>query len=185
MNQPESVRAEDGITMPLELVDASIFTSIRAQWGEQCKEYGEIIDEYAVSSMQHAQRIIENGSGTQDYSIFSAVVEGNHECVLHVNRAELPGTVGVTQKVMWVLLAPKYDFETPEPDQIAKIATEVIVGAIELCKKEGTSRHIKIHIGNLSDREFFAGVAQTLRSFGQLQNVSIRGNWLHMSLDKN
>jgi hypothetical protein len=172
-----------GITMSLTLVNAEVFSLIRKEWGDQCEGYKESIEEYAVSAMEHAQRIVSNGSGNQSYSIFSAILDGHYECILHVNRAKLPGTEGVTQKVMWVLLAPKYDYETVEPDQIAKVATAVITGAIELCKKEGTSRHIKVHIGNLADRAFFASVAHLLRGFGHLKDVEVRGNWLHMSLE--
>jgi hypothetical protein len=168
--------------MPLELVDKTIFSVIRQQWGAQCQEFGEEIDTFAVISMEHAQKIVENGSGDQDYSIFSALMEGNHECILHVNRAKLPKTEGITQRVMWVLLAPKYDYGTVNPNDIAKIASEVVLGAIDLCKKEH-SAHIKIHIGNLADREFFAGVANALRSFGTLKDVEIRGNWLHISIE--
>ena len=65
---------------------------------------------------------------------------------------------------MWVLLAPRYDYETVSLSDVAKVASEIIVGAIELCRAEGRSQHVKIHMGNIADREFFAGVAFTLRS---------------------
>jgi hypothetical protein len=58
----------------------------------------------------------------------------------------------------------------------------VVFGAINLCKEEGLARHVKIHMGNLADREFFAGVAAALQGSGELKDVEIRGNWLHLSL---
>jgi hypothetical protein len=167
--------------MPLLLVDEAAFSLIKSQWEAQCNQYDEDIASYAEVSMEHAQNIVSNPV-SKDYSIFSAVVDGSHECILHVNRARLPRTDGVTQKVMWVLLAPKYDFDDISPNDVAKIATEVVNGAIELCKDEGRSAHIKIHMGNFADRGFFGGIAYNLRSSGTLAEVEIRGNWLHMTL---
>jgi hypothetical protein len=131
--------------------------------------------------MEHAKKRVDEGSGSQDYSIYSALMDGNHECILHVNKARLPQTDGVTQRIMWVLLAPKYDYNPIDANEIAKVASEVILGAIELCKNDN-AQHVKIHIGNLGDREFFAGVANALRSFGTLKSVEFRGNWLNISI---
>ena len=151
--------------MPLKLVDSINFSAIRGQWAAQCKEFGEEIDSFATISMEHASKIVEEGSGNQDYSIYSALMDGNHECILHVNKARLPKSDGITHRIMWVLLAPKYDYSTIDANQVAKVASEVVLGAIDLCREE-SSQHVKIHIGNLGDREFFAGVANALRSFG-------------------
>ncbi len=168
--------------MALSLVTKAGFEGIRSEWDAQCKGFDESIDEYVPSFMEHARRVVVDGSGSQDYSIFSASLNGECACILHVNRARLPGTSGLTQKVMWVLLAPKYDFMDVSAEVVAEVASEVISGAIELCISEGKSEHIKIHIGNLADRQFFAGVAYGLQTLKNLKDVSIRGNWLHMSI---
>lgn len=167
--------------MALILVDRNVFSALKSQWSSQCEAFGEEIDSFATISMDHALRIVEEGSGNQDYSIYSTLMDGNHECILHVNKARLPKSDGVTQRIMWVLLAPKYDYGTVNANDIAKVASEVVLGAIALCKND-RSQHVKIHIGNLGDREFFAGVANALRSFGTLKEVEFRGNWLHISL---
>ena len=168
--------------MRLVKVTPELFESIQSNWNEQCKKYDEVIEVYAAPSMAHAEKIVNDGANGQDYSIFAANIEGEHACILHVNRARLPGTSGVTQKVMWVLLSPHYDYEDVGPDEIARVATAVIYGAIELCKEEGRSDHVKIHIGNIADREFFSGVAFALKEARELREVEIRGKWLHMSL---
>ncbi len=170
--------------MPLQLVSTNAdFDRIYQQWSNQCLEFDEVIENYAKNSLEHARTIVNNGAeGQPGYSIYSAGFDNETHCLLHVNRAELPGTVGITQKVLWVLLAPKYDYVTVTPDKIARVAFEVIFGALNLCKEEGLANHIKIHMGNLADREFFAGVAYSLRGMGDLSNVEIRGNWLHMTI---
>ena len=172
----------DRDTMALQLVDKPLFAKIKNSWTNQCEKYDEEIENYASNSMDHAKRIVEEGSAGQDYSIFCAEVDNDFACILHVNRAKLPGTTGVTQKVMWVLLAPKYDFETISAEDVAQVAFAVVSGAIDLCKEEGRSQHVKIHVGNMGDREFFAGIAFGLKSNGNLSDVEIRGNWLHMSI---
>ena len=170
--------------MPLVLLDGKNFEHLVSQWEAQCIHYDEILDDFSTVSMSHAKGIIHNAGDPayKDYSIFAAKIDEAFECILHVNRAKLPQTDGVTQKVMWVLLAPKYDFGAYNPDDVARIAVEVVFGALELCEKEGVSRNIKIHMGNLADREFFAGAAHMVRSSRSLRNVEIKGNWLHMSI---
>jgi hypothetical protein len=168
--------------MALQLVTNDRFSEIRHAWDVQCKSFDETIEEYAPSFMEHAGKLAANLSPNSEYSIFAANLDGDCACILHVNRARLPGTTGVTQKVMWILLAPKYDYEDVTPELIAAVAAEIISGAIDLCKTEGKSDHIKIHMGNLADRQFFTGVAYGLQTVKSLKDVSIRGNWLHMSL---
>ena len=99
--------------MPLKLVDTNIFAELRKQWSAQCEEAGEEIENFAVVSMDHATKIISEGSGNQDYNIYSASREGHYECILHVNKARLPKSEGITQRVMWVLFEPHRDCRRP------------------------------------------------------------------------
>lgn len=168
--------------MALDLVTKAGLVSIRSEWDSQCKIFDASMAEYAPSFMEHANRIVFDETRNQDYSIFSASLDGECACILHVNRARLPGATGLTQKVMWILLAPKYDFLDVTPEIVSAVATEVINGAIELCRSEGRSEHIKIHLGNMADRQFFTGFAFVLQNQKSLKDVAIHGNWLHMSL---
>ena len=168
--------------MPLQLVTKDNLQELIFQWEGQCKAAGEGIEVFAPVQMEHAAKIVTEGSGSQDYYIYSSFIGGNHECILHVNKGvRMPDTHGLTHRVMWVLLSPKYDYGAVDPRDIANVATDVIVGALNLCKEDG-SQNVKIHIGNMGDREYFSGVANALRSFGQFKEVDLRGNWLYISL---
>ncbi len=154
-------------------------------WSKQCEKFGETIDDYAPASLEHARSIVSNGAvGQPEYSVYAALIDGSCECILHVNLARLPGTEGVTQKVMSVTLAPDYDYQDVENEKIASVATTVVFGAYELCKKENKAQYVKIHIANLSDREFFSGAAQMLKVIKGLRDVGLKGNWLHLTIDK-
>src|SRR5688572_5758884 len=155
-----------------------LLQTVEEAWQEQCATLGEDYEDFAASSLEHAQNIIAGKGGTgKDYSIYACERDGNFDCLMHINCARLPGENGMTHKVMWVLLAPNYDYVDVSPEEIAAIATEIIYGAVELCRADKRSQNVKIHIGNIADRELFRGIAVGLRAAQDLKDVAIRGNW--------
>lgn len=102
-----------------------------------------------------------------------------------MNVARLPHTTGRTLRVLWILLAPRYDYGDADPEILAKIAFAFIWEPLRLASEANnplTAEHIKIHLGNHADRAFFAGVVSTLRGAPLVTAVAVRGNWLHLSL---
>jgi hypothetical protein len=99
------------VNMPLRQISTTQdFEKIISQWTVQCQKYDEIIENFAKNSLDHARDIVENGAtGQNGYSIYSTYIGDDCECILHVNRSELPRTKGVTQKVLWVLFEPHRD----------------------------------------------------------------------------
>lgn len=170
--------------MGLIKVSMDILNAIEAEWRDACKAMDENFDTFAVPDREHARKIVKDGAEIgPEYAIYTCKRKDAHDCLMHINQAELPGLDGKTQKIMWVLLAPQYDYITVSPDELADIASEIISGAIELCYEEPRSHHVKIHIGNIADREFFTGIAVGLRHAKGLKDVGIRGNWLHISVE--
>ena len=83
--------------------------------------------------------------------------------------------------MLWVLLAPQYDFDEVAPSDFARVSSGVIHGAMQVARDgDLTSNHIKIHLGNLGDHTFFRGVAEGLRMSGDVATFALRGNWLHI-----
>lgn len=173
--------------MQLVRVDASngIFDKIKQQWAGQCDEYGEQFDEYAAPSIAHAQEIADGKLCTDKYGIYTLVDDAQFELIGHFNLARLPRTAGVTLRVVWVLMAPKYDYADVTPDVLAHVSSGLLAETIMLSKGQTEpsmkAEHIKIHLTNIADRRFFAGAAYTLKGSRSLADVEIRGNWLHMT----
>lgn len=162
-----------------------LFRQLEAEWGRQCDAFGEDIDDYATPSMAHAREIVAGKHDTDKYGIYVLVNGAHHECLAHCNVARLPGTTGKTMRMVWVLLAPKYDFDETEPSVLASIAAALVIETIRLSagneEPQMRADHIKIHLSGVGDRQFFSGVAHALQGAGHVQDVVIRGNWLHMS----
>lgn len=159
-----------------------LFEKLREQWQNQCQRFGEDLADYAAPHLDHAARICAENPPDPRYGIY-AVQSGNEfECLMHVNQARLPGTNGWTLRVLWILLAPRFDFEEIDASGFATIATSIIEGAIEIANSEPNSAHIKIHLSNMGDRRFFIGVAYALRGHAAFELIETRANWLHMSL---
>jgi len=169
--------------MTLKKIDKSndLFEVILEDWEDQCKGYGEDILDYALPSLSHARKII-NEDINSDYSIYGCYQAGKCDCLIHVNCALLPKTQGYTLKFMWILLAPKFDFEDVDADLLAVVSSQIVEGAVSLCKADSRSRHVKIHLSNMGDRRFFLGVAFGLKSSAQIESADVKGNWLQMTL---
>ena len=170
------------MTLTLVTSENNGFEKIETAWNEQCQSFGEDFADYATPALDHAKKIINDGVNGQDYAIYANIRDGEYDCIMHVNCTNLPKVDGKTQKVMWVLLAPKYDYEDVDPQTLAAIASDIIHGAIGLCENGKRSRHVKIHLNNIGDRRFFLGVAYGLKTAKELVDVAVRGNWLHLTL---
>lgn len=125
-----------------------LFRQLEAEWGRQCDAFGEDIDEYATPSMAHAREIVAGKHDTDKYGIYVLVNDTHHECLAHCNVARLPGTTGKTMRMVWVLLAPKYDFDETEPKVLASIAAALVTETIRLSagneEPQMRADHIKI-----------------------------------------
>ena len=156
------------------------FTALEENWQKQCAKFGESFDEFAVPSIAHAREICNGTIPSPKYGIYGLKSRDNFECLAHINVARLPKTSGITMRVVWVLLAPIYDFSDATPDQLAQVAASLFSNIILLAKGKGdpimASDHIKVHLSGLGDRRFFEGMAWALPEY----EVAIRGNWLHM-----
>ena len=87
--------------MPLQLVTKDNLQELFSQWEAQCKAAGEVIEVFAPVHMEHAAKIVKEGSGGQDYYIYSSFINGNHECILHVNKGvRMPDTDGPLHTVL-------------------------------------------------------------------------------------
>ena len=100
-----------------------------------------------------------------------------------LNWAYLPKTQGRTIRVLWVILAPKYDFSSQSEEETSKVAESLIFGAVQLARTSPSeAQNVKIHCGNVVDRQYFVGVASTLRALQTFKESEVKGNWLHITI---
>lgn len=163
-------------------MNSDLFAQLENEWRATCDAFGESFEEYAAHAIEHARSISAEHPADDRYGIFALKQDDAFACLLHANWARLPRTIGKTVRVLWVLLAPKYDFEDVKPQVVARITADLIVGALELAKTSMASAHVKIHIGNMLDRQYVTGIAALLTTQGVFTEAEVRGNWLHISM---
>jgi len=162
-----------------------LYATVEDEWSRQCVDFGEDFQEYATPSMTHAREIIYDRP-CLTYGIYVLRRADHHDCLAHCNVARLPATTGVTLRTVWALLAPRFDFQDPNQDELADIAADLVTETLRLAEGGNepgmAADHVKIHFNGTADRRYFAGAAHVLQRAGTLRDVAIRGNWLHMSI---
>lgn len=83
--------------------------------------------------------------------------------------------------MLWVVLAPIYDFQDVEPDEIAEITTTLLNDGVELCSTVMRSVELKLHLGGIGDRSYAYGVASALKWSRPFLVAEVRGSWLHVT----
>jgi hypothetical protein len=156
------------------------WAELEKQWSDECKAFDAEIENFARQSLSHARSIASEVEPDPRYGIFGLKLGGSYSAIIHANRAGLPGTSGWTLRLLWVLLAPRYDFAEITLEEFAGIAASLVHGAVDIACGEMRCDHIKIHLGNLGDRTFFTGVGESLRLARRISTVKIKGNWLHI-----
>src|SRR3954468_3356170 len=98
-----------------------LFRDIEQQWSRQCDEYGAEFDEFAAPAIEHAKEISDGKLLTNQYGVYTLIDDDQFELIAHLNTVRLPGTVGVTLRVLWILIAPKYDYVDVSADILARV----------------------------------------------------------------
>jgi hypothetical protein len=167
--------------MPLVRLNSADFSKLEMAWEAQCASYSESYVDFAESRIVHARKICAEDPPDANYGIFG-LIEGSHfEAIVHINKASLPGTSGDTLRLVWILLAPRLDFEDIQLNEFTKVISDIIYGAIDVSNNAYKAKHIKIHLGNFADRQYFFGLASGLQRNADVIDVSVRGNWFHLS----
>lgn len=162
-----------------------MFVELETLWAMETEALGENFGDFASPFIGHAREIANGRRDTDKYGIYLLAGDKGYEGFAHLNVAPLPGTTGRTLRVLWILLAPRYDYGEITPETLARIAGAFIWEPLRLASEPGSAleaQHVKIHLNNLADRSFFVSIAGTLEGDSQLRDVAVRGNWLHVSL---
>lgn len=157
-----------------------LFPKLDTEWKAQAEGYGD--EDYAAPQLDHARRIAKETPPDKDYGVFALIGEdGALHGLAHFNRARLPKTDGVTLRVLWMLLAPRYDYEDIKEEESASLIAGVIFAALDLCARgELSANHLKMHLPNRADRRLAAGLVTHLDHAKTPTTVAVKGNWLHI-----
>jgi hypothetical protein len=135
--------------------------------------------------MRHAETIINERCHGSKYGIFIVAeyigndkISSNHGFA-HISH-KLPRTSDATLKILWNLIAPRYQYSIDEV-QIARIMTTFVGGAFDLSRSHMPARKVQIYLGNSIDREFAVMAAAFLERTGDEIGFAIRGSWLHIA----
>lgn len=160
------------------------FQELESQWSDQCKEYDEELETYAAPHLELARKICAENPQDPKYGIYALEGEEGGDGyigLMHVNVARLPQTTGKTLRLVWILLAPKYDYEDIEASALASISTQIVLGVLDLCKGDAAPDQIKIHLGSIGDRQYFNGFCAAITGTKLVKEAVIKGNWLHIT----
>jgi hypothetical protein len=165
----------------LSRFDGAKFKLLQRSWAGQCEAYSENFDDFAPQQLNHAERICTETSQENNYGIFCLEENSRFEAIMHVNVANIPGFKGAVLRILWILMAPEYDFGDASEQKITRIASSLINEALRLSDSELKSDHIKIHLGNISDRQYFHNFSELLKGMPYFTDSRVVGNWFHLS----
>ena len=174
--------------MALKLVKATgenrIFDALKSEWDAQLRLDDAPPPDFYEPMMRHAQTIIDERCCDFKYGIFIVIEDNAGNEVLanhgfaHISH-KLPRTSDSTLKILWNLIAPRYQYSIDEV-QIARIMTIFVSGAFDLSRSHMPARKIQIYLGNSIDREFAVMAAAFLERAGEQIAFAIKGSWLHI-----
>lgn len=160
------------------------FLELEDQWRSQAAAHndGEEPEDYYPTMMVHARRIAEESPQDPRYGIYALVNrsdqgECSYEGLIHINH-KLPRTSVATTRMVWNILAPKYDYDDPE--LVATVMASYVVGGIKLCRSDMRSSALQMYLHNGTDRRYTVGAVSLLRELNSELRVSVRGMWLHI-----
>jgi len=159
------------------------FGELTSEWAAQCEKYDEDLATYAAPHLELAEKVCSEDPQDLKYGIYALASGENgdkYQCLMHANVARLPQTDGKTLRLLWILLAPKYDFEDIDRAVLSKLSTEIVLGAIKLAS-ESYAAQIKVHLGSIGERQYFTGFCAAITAGKVVKEADIRGNWLHLT----
>ena len=82
-------------------------------------------------------------------------------------------------RLVWTSLSPKYE-EKFDRNDLATVTFSLLHGAILLAQGEMKARSIRLHLGNVTERDYVLGIAKGLRWTHPNVEIAFAGNWLHI-----
>ena len=152
------------MSFQLQRLDAHLFSDLMQQWNALF-ERDDILWDHSKPYIEHAQRIASEPTKDPRYGIYGLVAKTNgqlsYEGFTHINQ-KLPKTPDAELRLVWTSLSPKYE-EKFDSNDLATVTFSLLHGAILLAQGEMKARSIRLHLGNVTERDYVLGIAKGLR----------------------
>jgi hypothetical protein len=165
-----------------------LFAILKSQWDKELSAE-DSPEEFYRPMMAHAESISKENPPDQRYGIFVLLEEDEDKQVLtcdglvHINHA-WPKTKDATLRLVWNLVAPRFQYLEDLSEDLARIMTAFITESLRLCGTDMRSRELKVYLGNAIDREYATVAASLLETMDDSVSFSVRGSWLHVTMEK-
>lgn len=171
----------DGSLERLLVADGS-WNDFEADWRDQCENFGEDFDQYAIGSLPVLKSLAADQSDdTRVMALKSG--DGSFSSVLMLNRAVLPGYAGHVLRVRHMLLSPSFDFGEHDIEQYASVLSATFSRAVGLAFVGMPAKHVKFHMRSPTEYKIFSNALTVLSGVKAFTDVAIRGAWLYLSLN--
>lgn len=178
MNLPTLFRATHG---------NQLFAALRSEWDTQMAHHDDAPIEYYEPYMAHAEHIAGEQPQDPRYGVFILSEDDGqgspttpYEGLVHVNH-KLPNTTANEVRLVWSLVAPRYEIEEYDSAQFARLTSGFLRGAIDLCASEMPAPQLRMFLGNAIDRDHACIVAAMLEERDSSLQASLKGAWLHLT----
>jgi hypothetical protein len=157
-----------------------LFPQLRTQWNGHLATYNEDPAFFRVPFLDHAEKISGEKPAPKNYGIFLLKDEhGEFHALFHANVARLPQTDGKTLRILWILAAPRYEYEDVSETDMALLVSSILMAALDLVGGTMNANHLKVRLEGQAERRFAHGLAFQLKGKTHAI-VEVRGTWLHM-----
>ncbi len=151
------------------------------QWTDECAEFDEDFDEYALGAIDVLESLIEEDLPASRARVVSLIDDGRHRLVCQANRADIKGYDGKVLRIRHIVLSPRFDFGSVDVAEYALVLTSLFAHVLKLSDVDMKAPHIKFHLRSPADRQFFAMLSQHLGAGNHFRHIAMRGSWLYIT----
>lgn len=163
-----------------------LFECLKREWDSQMEGQDDAPSESYEPFLNHAAGIANEKPQDAKYGVFILAEDDGHgepappyEGVVHINH-KLPKTSAAELRMVWSLIAPKYQVEPFDPRHFARLTAGFLTGGIHLCGTKMPASRMRMYLGNAIDREHAQIVAAMLEERDNTLSVAVKGSWLHL-----
>lgn len=162
-----------------------LFNRLKAEWDSQFAQLEDAPEEYYRPMMSHAEGISKEDPQDKVYGIFVLCdldEKGDIlgcEGMVHINH-KFPKSNDPELRMVWNLLAPKYDGNEEQNVPISIVLAAFFVEGIRLCMADMKSKSMRMYLGNAMSREFALAFSGYMANSDPNFKFALKGGWLHI-----
>lgn len=150
------------------------------EWGRQCAQYGESLDNYASATMPVLEQLAAAPEATA--GVYGVEKDGEIGAICQLNCTPLPGYPSPVLRVRFLTVSPKYDLGDIAISEYGDLLVEAFFGVFTMSvDKTMGAKFINFHLRSPSDRPFFQAIGHGLAKVPHFETVKMAGSWLYVT----